>query len=222
MGTDAAADISRSSGAAELQTQLDGESIMKRTTKIAVAVGAALSLGLAAAVVSAHPTGMGWGGDWGGGPGYGMHGYGMGYGMGPGYGMHGYGMGYGMGPRGMFYGDAGDAEQGLAGLKSELGISAKQESAWQAFIDNAKQQEKNREAWFAKLRQARSAGTTPDRLAQQAEFMKQRQSDLANNAAALKDLYAALTPEQQAIADQRLGGFGPGYGYRGGPRARSR
>ena len=49
--------------------------------------------------------------------------------------------------------------------------------------------------------------------------MKQRQAEMAANAAVLKDLYAALTPEQKAIADQRFGGFGPGWkqGHRGGP-----
>lgn len=199
---------------------------MKFTTKIAVAIGTALSLGLAAAPVNAHPYGMGWSGDGGGGPGYGMHGYGMGYGPGPGYGMHGHAMGPGMALRGMHHDYPGNADQSLAGLKSELGISAKQESAWQAFVDNAKQQDKNREAWYAKLRDARAAGTAPELLAQRAEVMKQRQMDLEGSAAALKNLYAALTPEQQAIADQRLGGFGPGYGcayaYGGGPGARSR
>ena len=65
---------------------------MRKLTKIALAVGAALTLGLAAAELTAHPSDMGWGGY---GPGSGMHGYGMGHGMGPGagmgYGMHGYG-----------------------------------------------------------------------------------------------------------------------------------
>ena len=195
---------------------------MKRTTKIAAVIGTALSLGLAAAVVNAHPSGMGWGG----GPGYGMHGYGMGNRPGAGYGMHGYGMGYGMGPQGMHQGYAGNSEQGLAELKSELGITAEQESAWQAFVDNATQQDKSREAWFAKLRDARAAATTPELVAQRAEMMEQRQNELENTAAAVKNLYAALTPEQQAIADQRLGGYGPGYGraygYRSGPGARSR
>jgi len=42
--------------------------------------------------------------------------------------------------------------------------------------------------------------------------MQQRQAGLQANAAALNDLYATLTPEQKAIADQRFGGFGPRYG----------
>ena len=110
----------------------------------------------------------------------------------------------------------------------ELGITAKQDSAWQAFTKNAKQQNENRQAWFAKMQEARSAGSAPERLAQQSEFMKQRQAEMEANVSALKNLYATLTPEQKAIADQRFGGFGPGYGagygrgYHGGPGAGSR
>jgi Spy/CpxP family protein refolding chaperone len=78
------------------------------------------------------------------------------------------------------------------------------------------------------MQEAHSAGSAPEALAQQTELMKQRQSEMAANAAALTNLYATLTPEQKAIADQRFGGFGRGYsagygrGYRGGPGAGSR
>src|SRR3990167_8515875 len=156
---------------------------MKPVTKIVIAVGTAVSLGLAAAAVSAHP--FGYGGGWGGGHmgGYGMGpgmmgGYGPGYGMGsgmmggygPGYGMGGggahmggYGPGYGMGPQGMFNAYPGNAEDGLAALKAELGITAEQDPAWQAFTKNAKQRNENRQAWFAKMHEARSAGSAPER-----------------------------------------------------------
>ena len=74
------------------------------------------------------------------------------------------------------------------------------------------------------MQEARSAGSAPERLAQQTEFMKQRQGEMETNVKALKELYAALTPEQKAIADQRFGGFGPGYGagYDRGGRGYSR
>lgn len=183
---------------------------MNRPTKIVIALGTALSLGLAAAAVSAHP--YGYGGGWGGGHmgGYGMMGgYGAGDGMGPGM-MGGYGPGYGMGPHAMF--NAGNSDEGLAALKVELGITAKQDTAWQAFAAKAKQQAESRQARFAKMQEAHSAGSAPERLAQRTEIMKQHQAELAAQAAALKDLYAALTPEQKALADQRFGGFGPGYG----------
>src|SRR3990172_423740 len=220
----------RATGLAEFQTSSIGEQIMKRATKIVIAVGTALSLGLAAAAVGARPSGYGagWGGGhmggygqgYGMGPGmmggygqgYGMGpgmmgGYGQGYGMGPGmmgsygpgYGMGwggghmgGYGPGYGMGPQGMYNAYPGTAKERLTGLKSELGITADQDTAWQAFVKNAKQQNENRQAWFAKMHEARSAGSLPELLAQQTEFMKQRQAEMEANAAALKDLYATL------------------------------
>lgn len=212
---------------------------MKQARKIVIAIGAAVSLGLAAAAVSAQPMGYGggWGGGhmggngmgWGGGhmgayasgPGYAM---GPGNGMGPGM-MGGYGPGYGMGPQAMYNANPGNADDGLAALKAELGITAKQDAAWQAFAKNAKQQNESRQAWFARMQQARGDGSAPELLAQQTEIMKQRQSDMQAGAAALKSLYATLTPEQKAIADQRFGGFGPGYGAgygRGGPGGRFR
>jgi Spy/CpxP family protein refolding chaperone len=213
---------------------------MKRVTKIAIAVGTALSLGLAAAAVSAHPNGYGpgWGGGHMGGymQGYGpgmMGGYGPGYGMGPGM-MGGYGPGYGMGP-GMMggYGPGygmhawGNPDENLAAMKAELGITDKQDGAWQAFANNAKKQSESRQAWFAKMQEARSAGSAPEVLAQRTELMKQRQAEMEANTAALKDLYAVLTPDQKTIADQRFGGFGPGYGAGygrgyGGPRGYQR
>jgi len=195
---------------------------MKRATKIVIALGTAVSLGLAAAAVSAHPSGYGpgWGGGHMGGYGMGpgmMGGYGPGYGMGPGM-MGGYGPGYGMGPQARF---GGNVDDNLAALKTELGITAKQDAAWQAFSKNAKQQNENRQAWYAKMQQARSAGSAPELLAQRTEILKQREAEAEANATALKNLYAVLTPEQKTIADQRFGGFGPAncaqaYGGPGG------
>lgn len=201
---------------------------MRKTTKIALAVAAALSLVLAAAELTAHPSDGGYGPGYGMGPGagmgYGMHGYGMGYGMGPGagmgYGMHGYGMGFGANPE--------TAENRLADLKSELGITAQQEPAWQVFVKSVKQRQESRESWFAKMQEARTAGSLPEMLAQRDEVFKQQQAERQAATAALKELYAALSPEQRTIADQRFGGFGPGYGagygrgYGGGPGGRFR
>jgi len=191
---------------------------MKRIAKFAVAAGAGLSLALAAATVSAYPYGYGPGwhmGGYGPGPGYAMGPWMMG-GYGPGYGM-GYGMGYG--PQAMFGGYYGNVDANLAVLKTQLGVTDKQEGAWQEFVKSARKQNDNRQAWFAKMQQARSAGSAPELLAQQMEFMKERQAELAANAAALKNLYGALTPEQRQIADQSFGGYGPGYCFQafGGP-----
>src|SRR3990172_2624562 len=126
METDAAAHQIDRRSSRRFPTSRNGDSIMRTGSKIALAVGAALSLGLAAVELSAQPSGMGWGG-YGMGPGmmgagmmggYGMGpGAGMGYGMGPGagmgYGMHGYGMGFG--------GYPGAGEEGLAGREGGRG-----------------------------------------------------------------------------------------------------
>jgi Spy/CpxP family protein refolding chaperone len=212
-------------GLADFPNSSNGEKIMKRATKILVTIGAAVSLGLAAAAASAHPYGYGpgWGG-YGPGPGM-MGGYGPGHGMGPGYGRGpGFMGGYGMGPQAMFGGAYGNVDEGLAALKGQLGITDKQEGAWQAFVKNAKQQSESRQAWFAKMQQARSAGTAPEMLAQRTEIMKQRQAELEASSTALKNLYAELTPEQKALADQSFGGYGPAYCLQGyaGPGGRFR
>jgi len=197
---------------------------MKRTTKLALSVGTALSLAFAVAQVQAHSNGMGWNGGDGTGY-YGMHGGGMGggsgmhgNGMGGGYGMH----GFGMGPQAMFNSNAGVSEEGLAGLKSELRITSDQESAWQGFAKSLRQQGESRAAWVAKMQEARGSGSLPELRARQDEVYKLRQTERQATTAALKDLYAVLTPEQKSIADRSLGGCEPGsmaahgWGQRGG------
>jgi hypothetical protein len=178
---------------------------MKRATKIVIGVGTALTLGLAAAVVNAHP-----------------HGYGPGWGMEPGsgYGM-GYGPGSGMGPRG--YGNPGAmAAARLAYLKSELKITSGQETAWKTFADQAKQQAEAMQALRTTV-QGSTQATAPERLELRNQIMKKRQDQMEKSTAAFKDLYAALTPEQKKVADQRFGG-GPGFGpgHHGGPGGRMR
>ena len=102
----------------------------------------------------------------------------------------------------------------LATLKAELNITANQESAWQAFANQAKAQAATMQAHRAAVTAAQAA---PDRLAQRAAFAKQRAANLDTMSAAVKDLYEALTPEQKAIADQRMA-FGGGMGGPGGPK----
>jgi len=169
--------------------------------------------------------GMGPGMMGGAGQGYGMGsgmmgGAGQGYGMGPGM-MGGAGQGYGMaGQPGNFSACDGDADEGLTGLKTELGITAQQDAAWQEFVKSATQQSDSRKAFFAKLQQEKNDSSAPAVFAQQAEIMKQRQTDMQASATALKNLYATLTAEQKAIADQRLGVSGAQWqhGRRTGPR----
>ena len=203
---------------------------MKRAAKIAIGIGTALSLGVAAAVVNAQPYGYGPRGGMGYGPGPHM-GWGpgahMGWGPGAGAGPMGPGMGYGMGFGGMGmhgfgYGPAA-ADGRLAALKSELKITAAQESQWQAFAGQAKQGAEAMQSLITTMQNSQAA-TAPERLALRNEIMKKRLEQSEKSAAAFKDLYAALTPEQKAIMDQ--GPRGPGYGGygpgRGGPGGRFR
>ena len=190
---------------------------MKRATRIALGLGTALSFALASTVVNAHPFGNG--------PGWGM-GNGPGHGMGQMGGMMG-GMGYGPMGRGMgpqAYGDPSAMVEGrLASLKSELKISTGQEAAWQTYAGKAKQQAEAMQAWRTTM-QGSTQASAPERLALRTEVMKKRQEQMEGMTSALKDLYAALTPEQKTIADQRMGGFGPmaGRGFGGGPGGRFR
>jgi len=220
---------------------------MKRVTKIAIGVATALSLGLATAVVSAHPQGYGAGWGMGQGPGYGPgagmgsgQGYGPGPGMGqgPGYGPGagigqglgfgpGPGMGRGMGPGGgpgsMGYGPMGRgmgpqvnfnpsamADARSAYFKSELKITPAQESAWKAFADQRKQQVEAMLALRATV-QGGAKATAPERLDLHNQNAKKRQEQMEKMTTAFKDLYAVLTTEQKALADQRVG-----FGMMGG------
>ena len=69
-----------------------------------------------------------------------------------------------------------------------------------------------------------ACSSAAEMLAQQTELMQQRQVEMQANATALNNLYATLTPEQKAIADQRFGAFRHGWtqGTRGGPRGYAR
>jgi len=178
---------------------------MKRVTKIAVGAVAALSLGLAAAAVSAHPQGYG--------PGWGMGqgpGYGPGAGMGPGMGHMGRGpMGQGLGPQG--YGNPSSmADARNAYFKSELKITPAQESAWKAYADQSKQQVEAMQALRSSV-QGSAQATAPERLEQRNQVMKQRQEQMEKATAAFKQLYAVLSPEQKVLADQHVG-----FGMMGG------
>jgi len=188
---------------------------MKRITKIALGVGTAVTLGLAAAMVSAHPQGygygpgMGWGGHMGGYGPQGMMGYGYGPGMGWGGHMGGYGpqgrMGYGYG----YANPAAAVDDRLAELKAGLTISAKQESAWKAYAEQVKAQAGSMQAWHTAMWNTAQA-TAPERLAQRDALMKQRLAQHEAMTAAFNDLYKTLTPEQRTVVDQGFVAMGPG------------
>lgn len=158
---------------------------MKRLHKILLGVVAAAGFGLAAA----DP------GPGGGGYGPGMMGHG-------GPGMRG----------GRFGGDPAAAiDSRLTALKGELKITSAQEPAWKAYADAAKQQGETMAKMHAQAQAAPQSA--PDRMALRADIMKQQAAGMERTSSAFKQLYAALTPEQKAVADREVGGFhGPRFG----------
>lgn len=105
-------------------------------------------------------------------------------------------------------------------IRTELKITEAQQTAWQIFATKTKQQATEMQAMREKMRQGGAAPgasaepvPAPERLEKGIEFMKQRTGHMEAELAALKELYAALTPEQRATADKLLGH--PGGGQRG-------
>jgi len=174
---------------------------MKAPTKIIAAAAAALALGAGGLVFAQAGQGP-----------YGRMGGGMGMGMGMNGGGHG----------GMRSASAmGDPMAQLAAAKAELKITAAQEGAWQAFEGVVRQHaaagQATRTAMQAQM-QARqqdpNAAATFDYAAQRETMLKLRESHQATLDTARQALFAALTPDQRTLAEQRLL-TGPGAG-RGG------
>lgn len=162
---------------------------MKQTTKqfLAIAAASALVIGLANGVFAHGGFGAGYGPGWGGhhammgGP-AGMHGpYGGPARMGGGY-------------------PAAYTEQGLDQLKTTLGITAEQGSAWNAYVEAVKGKTELRDAH----RQARfgTGGVTPD---ERLKFHEEGLAQMQKVVDASHDLYAVLTPEQQTRAGGLIG-----------------
>ena len=215
---------------------------MKRTIKLSMLAAGVAAIGLAGSLAVAHPGGYGPGGYgpgagmgqgmMGAGPGpQGMHPGMMGGGQGP-QGMNPGMMGGGQGMQGMHPGMMGggpgmmgmgpQAMQGadfaavfdsrMAASKAELKITAEQESAWQAYATQVKTRFETMQAFRASMHAAAPAGSAAERIEQHAAMMKQGAAMAEQTSKAVKDLYAVLSPEQRAIADQRLFAMGPRFG----------
>lgn len=200
---------------------------MKRTTKLSMLAAGVAALGLAASLAVAHPGGYGPGAGFGPGMGPGMGGMHpgmMGAGPGP-QGMHPGMMGGGPGMMGMHPGMMGMGPQAMQGAdfaavfdarmaasKAVLKITAEQESAWQAYATQVKSQFETMQAFRATMHAAAPAGSAAERIDQHAAMMKQGAAMAEQTSKAVKDLYAVLSPEQRAIADQRLFAMGPRLG----------
>lgn len=163
------------------------------------AIGIAIAAGLATAFVAVAHPGFGYGPGSGYGPGYGpgmMGRGGPGMMMGGGPGMM---MGWGHG-RMFASNDTGIAKfqlEQLGQLKSQLGITAEQQPAWDAFAAKAADQTKTMQA----LRNDTSTATMPER-------MQQRQKAMATMSESFTKLYEVLTPKQRELFDQS---YGPMY-----------
>lgn len=98
----------------------------------------------------------------------------------------------------------------LAEMKKILEIGSEQEEAWATFAKTMKQQKTEMmSAMQAKMQQRTSdeqpAQTAPDRIGERIRSMKQRVAGMETVAAAMKQLYAVLTPQQKEVLDSRFG-----------------
>ena len=138
----------------------------------------------------------------------------------------GMGMGMGMGPgmRGHRPGgwDAEAVGARLDALKGELRITAAQANAWQAYAGVVQQHAEQRQAlrtqMWTQMQDPQTAATV-DRAAFHEAMQTLRQQHWDERQAALDGLYAVLTPQQKALAEQRLAG---GPGHRGAMRGPGR
>lgn len=116
-------------------------------------------------------------------------------------------------------------EARLAYLKTALKITADQESQWNAFADVRRKQAREATARIEKFRAQRTEGqkrtppTAIERMERRQAMMATASTRLTETLAAAKPLYAALSPEQQKVADEVLAPRGRGGpGQRGGHR----
>ncbi len=141
--------------------------------------------------------------------------------------MGGHGMGKGMdktagcergGRHGMGENDREDRMDGrLAFLKAEIGITEAQQADWERFEQVLRENMGDSGGPGMGANPDASDLSAPDRLTRHIEHMQQRLQRMTRMQAALGELYAVLTPEQQQEADQLLPPHhGRGHGHRGG------
>jgi Spy/CpxP family protein refolding chaperone len=109
------------------------------------------------------------------------------------------------GMEGQKMGNPDQIDSRLAMMKKNLNIGAEQETAWSAFTGTIKQQ-KTEMMSVMQERHANSAQATqsaPDRISEHMRLMKQRVVGM-ETVAAMKQLYAVLTPQQKEILDARF------------------
>jgi Spy/CpxP family protein refolding chaperone len=99
----------------------------------------------------------------------------------------------------------------LSELKASLNITAAQEAAWGKYAALVTQQAEVRDAMRTQMQAQMSdpkTAATIDHNAMRETMQKFQLENWTARDAALKELVAVLTPEQKAVADQRLQGWG--------------
>ncbi|HUO44784.1 MAG TPA: Spy/CpxP family protein refolding chaperone [Burkholderiales bacterium] len=116
-------------------------------------------------------------------------------------------------------------EAKLAYLKTALRITPAQQPQWDAFANamraQAREQDKRIQEWRAQRDQndgERGRPTAVERLERRERFYSVALDDLKQRIAVEKPLYAALTPEQQQIADEVFAAHGGHRGFGHGMR----
>ena len=113
-------------------------------------------------------------------------------------------------------------EARLAYMKTALKITEAQQSQWDAFAGVMRKQAKEADARIQSHREKRAANTERkrltaiERLEMRQQLMAASSARIGERLAAQKPLYAALSPEQQQVADRLFAGRGGKHGGRGG------
>jgi protein CpxP len=117
-------------------------------------------------------------------------------------------------------------EARITELKSALKITSAQEPQWNAFADTLRKQARAGDDRFKARRASLEKGAKPaplnaiQRLEQRQKFMADASTRMNEVLATARPLYAALSPEQQKIADDLMAKRGGRDGQRGHGGAR--
>jgi periplasmic protein CpxP/Spy len=90
-------------------------------------------------------------------------------------------------------------EKNRARLHDKLKLAPEQEAAWKVFAEKTKPQAPRIKAVRSEL----AALPAPARMDRMIALMKERESRMVDRAAAVKEFYAVLTPEQQKLFDEQ-------------------
>ncbi|MBY0271178.1 MAG: Spy/CpxP family protein refolding chaperone [Burkholderiales bacterium] len=113
-------------------------------------------------------------------------------------------------------------EARLAYIRTALKITAAQQTQWDNFAGVMRKQAKDADARVQEHRAKMAANTERkrpnaiERLERQQVFMATASARIGERLAVQKPLYAALSPEQQQVADKVLAGHGGKRGGHGG------